>query len=215
MVVYLIGLLAQFFFGARTVLQWILSERAKKVLSPSIFWILSIVASYLFFIYGWLREDFAIILGQVIAYYIYIWNLNAKGVWKKVPAVIRYFLILTPPVAIALASGDAAHFINTFLKNEDVPLWLLIFGSTGQIVFTLRFVYQLIYSVRRNESLLPIGFWIISLAGSMVIIVYAIIRQDPILILGQSAGFIAYIRNIAIYRKQNKDFKQAQEDQIS
>ncbi len=208
MVIYLIGLLAQLFFGARTVLQWILSERARKVLSPSIFWILSIVASYLFFIYGWLREDFAIILGQVIAYYIYIWNLNAKGVWKKVPAVLRYLLILTPPIAIVLASGDAAHFIDTFLKNENVPLWLLIFGSIGQVIFTLRFVYQLIYSVRRKESLLPIGFWIISLAGSVVIIVYAIIRKDPILILGQSAGFIAYIRNIAIYKKQNKEFQQ-------
>ncbi len=208
MVIYLIGLLAQLFFGARTVMQWILSERARKVLSPSIFWILSMIASYLFFIYGWLREDFAIILGQVIAYYIYIWNLNAKGVWKKVPAILRYILILTPPIAIVLASGDASHFINTFLKNESVPLWLLIFGSIGQVIFTLRFVYQLIYSVRRKESLLPIGFWIISLAGSMVIIVYAIIRKDPILILGQSAGFIAYIRNIAIYKKQNKEFQQ-------
>ncbi len=43
----------------------------------------------------------------------------------------------------------------------------------------------------------------------MVIIVYAIIRQDPILILGQAAGFIAYIRNIAIYKKQNKEYQQA------
>ena len=89
MLVYAIGFLAQLFFGARTVLQWILSERAKKSLSPSIFWILSIIASWLFFIYGWMREDFAIILGQVIAYYIYIWNLNAKSVWKKVPFLIK------------------------------------------------------------------------------------------------------------------------------
>ncbi len=72
--IYVIGLLAQLFFGARTVLQWILSERAKKVLSPSIYWILSILGAYLFFIYGWLREDFAIIFGQIISYYIYNWN---------------------------------------------------------------------------------------------------------------------------------------------
>ena len=64
--IYVIGFLAQVFFSARILLQWILSERAKKVISPAIFWQLSIVGSYLLFVYGWLRDDFAIILGQII-----------------------------------------------------------------------------------------------------------------------------------------------------
>ena len=66
--IYVIGFLAQVFFSARILLQWILSERAKKVISPAIFWQLSIVGSYLLFVYGWLRDDFAIILGQIILY---------------------------------------------------------------------------------------------------------------------------------------------------
>jgi len=202
--IYVIGLLAQFFFGARTILQWILSEKAKKVLSPSIYWILSIVGSYLFFIYGWLREDFAIILGQIISYYIYIWNLEIKGIWKKVPSILRILLIATPVVAILFAAEDAEHFISTFLQNDNVPLWLVVFGSFGQILFTFRFIYQIIYSAKRKESLLPLGFWIISLTGSTLIIAYAIIRKDPVLLLGQSAGFIAYIRNIMIYNKKEK-----------
>jgi len=45
---------------------------------------------------------------------------------------------------------------------------------------------------------LPIGFWVISLIGSFIIIAYGIIRKDPVLILGQSVGFIAYTRNIII-----------------
>ncbi|PKP41798.1 MAG: lauroyl acyltransferase [Bacteroidetes bacterium HGW-Bacteroidetes-10] len=208
MLVYAIGFLAQLFFGARTVLQWILSERAKKSLSPSIFWILSIVASWLFFIYGWMREDFAIILGQVIAYYIYIWNLNAKSVWKKVPFLIRAILVITPPVAIFFASGDASEFAATFLRNENIPLWMLIMGSAGQVIFTLRFVYQLIYSVKKGESVLPLGFWIISLSGSSIIIIYALLRMDPVLILGQSFGFIAYIRNIVLHKKHNEQISQ-------
>ena len=44
--IYVIGFLAQVFFSARILLQWILSERAKKVISPAIFWQLSIVGSY-------------------------------------------------------------------------------------------------------------------------------------------------------------------------
>ena len=165
MLLYAIGLTAQLFFGARTLFQWVMSERARKSLSPSIYWILSMVASWLFFIYGWMREDFAIILGQVVSYYIYIWNLDSKGIWRKIPVELRVLLAGTPPAAIVLASGDAATFITTFLQNESVPIWLLIFGTAGQLIFTLRFVYQLIYSYRKRESLLPLGFWIISVSG--------------------------------------------------
>lgn len=35
--IYVIGFLAQVFFSARILLQWILSERAKKVISPGYF----------------------------------------------------------------------------------------------------------------------------------------------------------------------------------
>jgi len=203
--IYIIGFLAQIFFAARTILQWILSERAKKVLSPSMYWILSILGSYLFFIYGWLRDDFAILLGQLISYYIYLWNLNEKGLWNKLHNIFKLLLIATPILAIAFAINDAHLFIQNFLQNEKIPLWLIIFGSLGQIIFTLRFVYQWFYSMKRKESLLPLGFWIISLVGSAAIISYGLMRLDPVLILGQSFGFIAYIRNIVIHRKEYKN----------
>ena len=203
--IYIIGFLAQIFFAARTILQWILSERAKKVLSPSMYWILSILGSYLFFIYGWLRDDFAILLGQLISYYIYLWNLNEKGLWNKLHNIFKLLLVATPILAIAFAINDAHLFIQNFLQNEKIPLWLIIFGSLGQIIFTLRFVYQWFYSMKRKESLLPLGFWIISLVGSAAIISYGLMRLDPVLILGQSFGFIAYIRNIVIHRKEYKN----------
>lgn len=199
--IYVIGFLAQVFFSARILLQWILSERAKKVISPAIFWQLSIVGSYLLFVYGWLRDDFAIILGQIISYYIYIWNLDKKHQWKKLPFVIRTLLLLTPVAAILYMLKDASAFVDQFFQNEKIPLWLLIYGSMGQIIFTLRFVYQWIYSKRKDESLLPIGFWVISLFGSLIIVSYAIYRRDPVLILGQSTGLIAYSRNIYLSRR--------------
>ena len=199
--IYVIGFLAQVFFSARILLQWILSERAKKVISPAIFWQLSIVGSYLLFVYGWLRDDFAIILGQNISYYIYIWNLDKKHQWKKLPFIIRTLLLLTPVAAILYMLKDASAFVDQFFRNEKIPLWLLIYGSMGQIIFTLRFVYQWIYSKRKDESLLPIGFWVISLLGALIIVSYAIYRRDPVLILGQSTGLIAYSRNIYLSRK--------------
>ncbi len=199
--IYVIGFLAQIFFSARILLQWILSERAKKVISPAIFWQLSILGSYLLFIYGWLRDDFAIIFGQIISYYIYIWNLNKKHQWKWLPLVLRTVLLLTPVAAIIYMIEDASAFVDQFFRNEKIPLWLLIYGSMGQIIFTLRFVYQWIYSKRKDESLLPLGFWVISLFGSLIIVSYAIYRRDPVLILGQSTGLLAYGRNIWLSRK--------------
>ena len=199
--IYVIGFLAQVFFSARILLQWILSERARKVISPAMFWQLSIVGSYLLFIYGWLRDDFAIILGQIISYYIYIWNLDKKHQWKKLPFIIRTLLLLTPVAAILYMLKDASAFVDQFFRNEKIPLWLLIYGSMGQIIFTLRFVYQWFYSKRKDESLLPIGFWIISLFGSLIIVSYAVYRRDPVLILGQSTGLVAYSRNIYLSKK--------------
>lgn len=202
--IFLIGFISQVLFFTRTLLQWILSERAKKVLSPTIYWVLSIIASYLFCIYGWFRNDFAILLGQIISYYIYIWNLNENGVWYRLHPLLRIILILTPVAAIGYVFKNGHYFVENFLSHPNIPLWLLVFGSLGQIIFTLRFVYQWIYSMRRNESLLPLGFWLISLIGSGIIVIYGMIRLDPVLILGQSVGFIAYTRNIILYRKEIK-----------
>ena len=200
-IVLCVGFLAQALFSARILFQWILSEKAKKVVSPSIFWILSIAGSYLLCLYGWFRHDFSIILGQFISYYIYLWNLNEKGIWRKVPLVLKVLLMLTPVVAGGLMLHDAEAFVLNFFQNEKVPLWLLVFGSMGQVIFTLRFVYQWAYSFRYKESLLPAGFWIISLVGSLAIVIYGIIRLDPVLVLGQSVGFVAYCRNLVIGRR--------------
>lgn len=199
--IYVIGFLAQVFFSARILLQWILSERAKRVISPTIFWQLSILGSYLLFVYGWMRHDFAIILGQLISYYIYIWNLDKKQHWRQLPLVLRVIFLATPLVAIGYVLKDIPAFVDKFFFNDKIPLWLLIYGSLGQIIFTLRFIYQWIYSKRKDESLLPVGFWIISLVGSLIIVSYAIYRLDPVLILGQSTGILAYSRNIYLCRK--------------
>lgn len=202
--VFAIGFLAQLFFSARILYQWIVSEKARKVLSPLAFWVLSIAGSYLLFIYGVLRDDFAIILGQFLSYYIYLWNLNMQGHWKKITGAIKLVLLITPIAAAGFMLRDPSLFYVTFFNNSGIPLWLLIFGSAGQILFALRFIYQFYYSATRHQSLLPAGFWIISLIGSSIIIVYAVFRLDPVLILGQSFGFVAYIRNIMIGHNTNK-----------
>ena len=200
-----IGFLAQAFFSARVLVQWILSERAKQVLSPSLFWVFSVAGAYLLCIYGWLRNDFAIVLGQFVSYYVYLWNLKEKGVWRGVPLLCKALLLLTPVVAIGFVARNAEAFVESFFRNDDIPLWLIIYGSAGQILFTLRFVYQFYYSYRKKQSVLPAGFWLISLAGSLLIVSYGCIRSDIVLIVGQSFGLVAYIRNLWIGKHALKE----------
>ena len=83
-------------------------------------------------------------------------------------------------------------------KNEDIPLWLLILGSVAQVIFTLRFIYQWIYSERKKKSSLPLGFWLLSLIGGLLILTYAILRKDPVLFVGHLMGVFIYFRNMRL-----------------
>lgn len=201
--IYIIGFLAQALFSARLIVQWIKSEKAGDSLSPTIFWQLSILASWLLFIYGLLRNDFAIILGQIIAYTIYIRNLQLQNQWKKLPLATRIIALTTPFIAVVSILHHWDHYYQQLFQNKYIPLWLVFWGIAGQITFTFRFIYQWIYSERKGESCLPMGFWLISIVGSCMILSYAIYRSDPVLLIGQGFGLLVYIRNIMLIRKHN------------
>lgn len=197
-IIYGIGLIAQGFFAARLLVQWIASERTKKVQSPVLFWQLSMIGSLTLCLYGWLRHDFAIVLGQLVSYYVYIWNLNAKGSWGKIPISMRVIFFVLPIAAVAYFALDWRETVERLFRQDDIPMWLIMYGVLGQFTFTLRFIYQWSYSRKRGESLLPVFFWILSLTGSALIVSYAVIRRDPVLIIGQATGVIVYVRNLMI-----------------
>ena len=203
--VFSIGFLAQLFFSARLLVQWISSEKAGKVLSPLLFWQFSILASFLMMIYGVLRNDLAIIFGQSITYGVYIRNLHFQGFWHKIPRLIRISATIFPILAIIwLVGGDKYNF-RTIITNEDISPLLMVWGLASQFVFTFRFIFQWIYTENKKESLLPIGFWLISFTGSMMVLSYAIIRKDPVLFIGQVFGFVVYSRNILLWLRHKKN----------
>lgn len=205
--IFAIGFLAQILFSARQLTQWISSERAGKILSPILFWQLSIFASFLLIVYGILRNDLAIIMGQVITYGVYIRNLHYFGFWTKIPRIVRGLAYIFPVLAVTLLLKGETHNLQTVFSNSDIPTSLLIWGITGQIVFTFRFIYQWFYSEKRKQSILPLGFWIISMTGSLMVLSYAIVRKDPVLFIGQIFGFVVYGRNIVLGLRQRKSIK--------
>lgn len=199
--IYIIGFTAQALFSLRLIMQWIASEKEKKVLTPTNFWKASLLASFLLFVYGYLRDDFSIMLGQALTYFIYIRNIQLQKQWKNFPGWFRIFLFLFPVMLVIYSYNNNIYDIEKLLFNEAIPLWLIYLGSGAQVLFTFRFIYQWIYSERHKESILPLGFWILSFAGASLILVYAILRKDPVLFVGHLFGMIIYIRNIVLSRK--------------
>jgi lipid-A-disaccharide synthase-like uncharacterized protein len=197
--IYALGFLSQVLFFARNIAQWFLSEKEGEVISPAIYWQISLAASILMLTYGILRNDFAIVLGQIIVYIIYIRNLQLKKVWRRMHLATRTLAIVVPLVYVSWLLWGESYNFKSILKNEDVPFLLMIWGSAGQIIFTFRFIYQWIYSEKRNDSFLPKGFWIISTIGSLMIFTYAIYRLDPVLFAAHSLGLFIYIRNLMLH----------------
>lgn len=195
--VYLLGLAGMGIYGLRILIQWYLSEKSHQVENPGIYWVLSSIGAIVLYVYGWLRKDFSIIFGESVGYYIYMWNISVMGLYRKVPRIVIILQALFPLCILALIVQDWPTFVETFLHNKDVPLWLLLFGVLAQFTYEIRSVYQLVYSYRRKQSFLPLGHWVLAVVGSSMIIAYGLIRHDWVLAIGQFS-IVFSIRNLMI-----------------
>lgn len=87
--------------------------------------------------------------------------------------------------------------------------WLIL-GFFAQALFASRFIVQWIASERAGESIVPEVFWLISLAGSTLLLLYAIHKLDPVFILGQASGLLIYFRNMHLIQRKRKCGKNSQ-----
>ena len=95
--------------------------------------------------------------------------------------------------------------LNYFLNLSEIEITFLVIGLIGQGLFASRFIVQWIYSEKKGESHIPIIFWYLSIFGGIGLLIYAIFRKDPVIILGQTFGIFIYLRNlILIYKKRNE-----------
>ena len=95
--------------------------------------------------------------------------------------------------------------IDSILSFSRIEIIFLIIGFVGQGLFASRFIVQWIYSEKNKESTIPVVFWYLSIFGGLGLLCYAIYRQDPVIILGQTFGIFIYLRNlILIYRNRDE-----------
>jgi lipid-A-disaccharide synthase-like uncharacterized protein len=96
------------------------------------------------------------------------------------------------------------YFQSLFAEFQGFwPTFFLLFGLLAQLMFTMRFLIQWIVSERARKSMVPVAFWYFSLLGGIMLFIYAVWRQDPVIMLGQATGIIIYARNLILIYREN------------
>jgi lipid-A-disaccharide synthase-like uncharacterized protein len=68
-------------FAARFLVQWIASERAGRSVVPMAFWFFSVAGGLLTLVYGIVKREPIIIIGQLLSNIIYVRNIML--IWKN------------------------------------------------------------------------------------------------------------------------------------
>ena len=99
----------------------------------------------------------------------------------------------------AILVADAILTLLPFLPSslsEKPEQIMVVVGFAGQGLFAMRFILQWLTSEGQRKSVIPVVFWYFSIGGGSVLLLYAIWRQDPVIICGQGLGLFIYFRNL-------------------
>jgi lipid-A-disaccharide synthase-like uncharacterized protein len=101
---------------------------------------------------------------------------------------------------------DMSHAVGDYLVDVFVTRldWWVILGFAAQGLFTMRFLVQWIASERAGRSVIPLAFWIFSIFGGLLLLVYALYRKDAVFIAGQAFGVFVYLRNLYFVLHERK-----------
>lgn len=102
---------------------------------------------------------------------------------------------------ISVVADLRAYLYDVFVARFD--FWLA-FGILAQLLFTARFLVQWLASERAGQSVVPMAFWTLSMGGGAMLLVYGLVRREPIIIIGQALATFIYLRNIMLILKSRR-----------
>ena len=111
----------------------------------------------------------------------------------------------------AASVANALLFLLPFLPEslaKQPEQIMVVVGFAGQGLFAMRFILQWLTSEGQGRSVIPVAFWYFSVGGGSVLLLYAIWRQDPVIICGQGLGLFIYFRNLYFIHRM-RDGEQA------
>jgi lipid-A-disaccharide synthase-like uncharacterized protein len=183
-----VGFLGQALFGGRVIYQWVASERAGRAVIPRGYWGISLAGAALVLAYGVGRHNLVYVMsvvpGAVIAYL----NMRIQGSTSR-KRLVPWALALLGVVAWAAWAQP----------RVGAPAWAAV-GLAGSLLWGLRHVFQWWVSERRGTPTLPVSFYLLSLAGSALLLAYACSQRDAVMITGFAFNFVPYIRLLVLLR---------------
>jgi lipid-A-disaccharide synthase-like uncharacterized protein len=102
---------------------------------------------------------------------------------------------------ISVVTDFRAYLYDVFVARFD--FWLA-FGLAAQLLFTARFLVQWLVSEKAGKSVVPVAFWFLSMGGGIMLLIYGLVRREPIIILGQGLAVFIYLRNIMLIFRPKK-----------
>ncbi|MEE2711472.1 MAG: lipid-A-disaccharide synthase N-terminal domain-containing protein, partial [Planctomycetota bacterium] len=189
-----IGWLGQACYFGRFLLQWIASERAKRIVVPEAFWWMSILGSLCATAYALVQHNLFFMAGPCINFFLFVRNLWLSRTGQPLSSRVL------APFALGVLTVAATAVFWSWDFSQSLP-WTLV-GGCGALLWSIRFPVQWWMAERRSYVTLPPPFFWISFVGSCLLLAYALRTGTPVFIAGMVLGPLLYGRNLALcYRK--------------
>lgn len=210
-----LGLLPAVFFTLRMLVQWLQSERKKKSFVTPLFWRLSIAGNLLLYCHHVIQVQIQFALLQCINALIAWRNLDFlrsdKSPYSKKVVFSLLGLGFGITVALFILQGhfllDEIDWVRTPQKlwnatRQHHSLSWHLLGTFGAILFASRFWVQWWIAEFHQKSALGRSYWLLSIAGSVIVLLYSWHIRDIVIIFYHLFSLIPYLRNLMLLRRQ-------------
>jgi lipid-A-disaccharide synthase len=212
---YPLGFLAQICFGMRFFVQWYESERAKKQITPPVFWKLSIAGNSILFIHSLIQSYYPLCLLLSVNMVLFWRNLQLQKPIQNECSLKRIVCYLfaaasasTLLFAIQNKLPSSSWLSAPWSSNSQVPVEVSslvhLLGIIGILFYSLRFWLQWWHAEKHKKSEFPKIFWHLSLVGATVSIFYFSFMRDWVNLSGAICSLIPYSRNLLLLKREKK-----------
>lgn len=200
-----IGVIGGVAFYGRFYVQWIVSELQKRSVFPMLFWYMSAVGSFVLLLFAAVSQSPNGALNHAFNIVVYARNLVLG--WGEMGALSRARYYVTHAVIVAVVLLAVTLLVYTWGKEIHVTkaapssvLWLnwtlIGLGGLGSALFACRFLLQWLVSEASKKSVVPLAFWYLSIAASLLQLVPFLYRQEWVFAFGLLANLPVYARNL-------------------
>jgi lipid-A-disaccharide synthase-like uncharacterized protein len=200
-----VGFGGQALFGARVLVQWIASERARSSVVPPAYWWLSVAGSILVVSYAASTRDPVLLAAPLVNLSVYVRNLVLQH-RRRAPGPVPTSVLV--PVALVLAAFAVVVVVSSLLHAQlfavEAPRSWVLVGAIGSGVWSCRYLVQWWHSERLGRSVLPAGFWWTSVAGSVLLFAYAVERLDWVFVCAYGLSPVPPLRNLVLIAREQR-----------